>query len=317
MLILRTCTVDMESYDGFTWPESGPVSCDDWKPTKKCGNGLHGLPWGEGDGGLLNWRSDAKWLVVEADDEQVICFNSKCKFPSGKVVFCGSRQEATQYIYTHGGAGKVIVGATITAGDRGAAIVGSHGTATVGSYGTATAGDCGTAIANHHGTATAGDDGTATVDWHGTATAGYHGTAAAGDRGTATAGCYGTATAGYRGTATAGRYGTATAGRYGTATAGFRGTATAGDDGTATAGSYGTVAAGYCGKATAGDHGTATAGSYGTVAAGKNGILQLAYYDGVRRRLATAYVGENGIKPNTKYKLNGNHEFVEVKQNNI
>lgn len=31
-----------------------------------------------------------------------------------------------------------------------------------------------------------------------------------------------------------------------------------------------------------------------------------------RTRLATAYVGENGIKANTPYRLDENHQFKEV-----
>ena len=121
----------------------------------------------------------------------------------------------------------------------------------------------------------------------GTATAGYNGTATAGD--------YGTATAGDRGTATAGDHGTATAGYRGTATAGSNGTATAGYNGTATAGDYGTATAGDRGTATAGDHGTATAGDHGTIC--------IRWWNQSRFRLAVGYVGENGIKPNTPYRV--------------
>ena len=136
--------------------------------------------------------------------------------------------------------------------------------------------------------------------------------ATAGNYGTVTAGDYGTATAGYNGTATAGYNGTATAGNCGTATAGYHGTATAGYHGTATAGDYGTATAGYNGTATAGNHGTATAGDYGTATAGNYGMLCIKYYDGSRYRMFTAYVGENGILPNVKYKLNKKQEFVKA-----
>jgi hypothetical protein len=145
-------------------------------------------------------------------------------------------------------------------------------------------------------------------------------TVCTGYRGTATAGNYGTATAGYRGTATAGNYGTATAGEGGTATAGYRGTATAGNYGTATAGEGGTATAGYRGTATAGYRGTATAGNYGTATAGEGGTatageggtLDVQWHDGKRYRRSVAYVGEGGIKPDTKYKLDAKGAFVEV-----
>ena len=152
-----------------------------------------------------------------------------------------------------------------------------------------------------------------TVCHYASVTAGDRGTATAGDAGTATAGDAGTATAGYGGTATAGDYGgTATAGDAGTATAGYGGTATAGDAGTATAGYGGTATAGDYGTATAGYHGTATAGYGGTATAGYGGILNLVHWDGRRRRIATAYVGEDGIQANVPYRLDERGVFVEA-----
>jgi hypothetical protein len=145
----------------------------------------------------------------------------------------------------------------------------------------------------------------------GTATAGDEGTATAGDRGTATAGDRGTATAGYRGTATAGNRGTATAGYEGTATAGDEGTATAGDEGTATAGDEGTATAGYRGTATAGNRGTATAGY--------EGIIILTYWDNDDKKYKRkmSFVGEDGLELNTSYRLDENHNFVEVENKEV
>ena len=94
-----------------------------------------------------------------------------------------------------------------------------------------------------------------------------------------------------------------------TANAGNSGTAIAGNRGTATACDYGTATVGICGTATAGNYGTASAGINGTAIAGDNGILNIKYWNG-RYRVATAYVGENGILPNVKYKLNKDHNFV-------
>lgn len=72
VLVLRTCAADMTSYGGFKWPESGPVKCSDWSPRAECGNGLHGLLWGVGDGSLVSWAEDAKWLVVEVPTDSVV-----------------------------------------------------------------------------------------------------------------------------------------------------------------------------------------------------------------------------------------------------
>jgi hypothetical protein len=206
--IMRTCNANMTSYGGFKWPRKGLVTCSDWEPTYKCGNGLHGLLNGEGDGSLLNWSGDAVWLVVMVEESAILSgqgdLTDKCKFPCGTVVFSGARDKAIAEMVKRGANLAKIVGGTATAGD--------YGTATAGDYGTATAGDRGTATAGDYGTATAGVGGTATAGVGGTATAGYRGTATAGDKGTATAGVGGTATAGDYGTATAGYYGTATAG---------------------------------------------------------------------------------------------------------
>ena len=124
----------------------------------------------------------------------------------------------------------------------------------------------------------------------------------------------GTASAGYSGKATAGIDGTATAGDEGTATAGDWGTATAGDWGTAIAGIDGTASAGYEGTATTCDYGTASAGKYGTVSAGEEGIIEIEYYDDKKGRIRkkTGYIGEDGLRPGVKYKLDEDHKFVEA-----
>ena len=84
--------------------------------------------------------------------------------------------------------------------------------------------------------------------------------------------------------------------------------------GTATVGDYGTATVGYKGTATVGNSGIATVGEYGTVTGGENAELRIRWYDygADRDRTAIAYVGENGIKPNTPYRLNDEHQFVEV-----
>ena len=125
-----------------------------------------------------------------------------------------------------------------------------------------------------------------------------------GDHGTATAGHAGTATAGHAGTATAGEYCMATAGNSGTATAGNSGTATAGHAGTATAGNFGTATAGHCGTATAGHCGTATAGV--------GGIIRIRRWDGNRNRDVVGYIGEDGLQPNTPYRLDAEGRFVKA-----
>jgi hypothetical protein len=275
-LMLRTCNPDGTSHNGFQWPKSGLVKCPDWSAVPKCGNGLHGLLWGEGDGFMLNWKPGAVWLVVRIKESEIVHINGKIKVPKGFVEFFGCRADAVSLLQKYAPAGKTIIGGTATAGDGGTATAGYRGTATAGDRGTATAGD--------RGTATAGDEGTATAGDEGTAIAGGRGTATAGDRGTATAGDEGTATAGYRGTAIAGDGGTATAGVRGTATAGDRGTATAGVGGTATAGDGGCISILYC--------------------IGSSPKLLRAVFK----------VGENGLEPNQPYQVNGKGEPLKVSE---
>ncbi|WP_199914108.1 hypothetical protein [Pseudomonas aeruginosa] len=220
-LVLRTCSADLTSHGGFQWPDKigAVVEAPDWKKDNKCGHGLHGWLFGQGDHDCSSTvgDADAKWLVVEVGLSDMIALGGKEKFPRCTIRHIGDRASATQFLIANEprAAGVAVIGATLQAGDKELCQVGAYGTATAGDWGTATAGD--------EGTATAGN-------W-GTATAGYKGTATAGDEGTATAGNWGTATAGDWGTATAGYKGTATAGDWGTATAGYKGTATAGEKG--------------------------------------------------------------------------------------
>jgi hypothetical protein len=79
VLVLRSCRPDgaccSDGHGGkpaFVWPKSGPVACDDFDPSPRCGHGLHGLLWGEGQGRLLDWTEDAAWLVVEVLASEIV-----------------------------------------------------------------------------------------------------------------------------------------------------------------------------------------------------------------------------------------------------
>lgn len=202
-LVLRTCRADMTSSNGFVWPQAGGIAqAPDWNDLPECGQGLHGWLYGHGDYRCSNYRnSTAKWLVVEVESDSIVMLKGKCKFARGKVLFVGSKKDATDYLRTHEPRARegAVIGAQIIAGDHEIATVGDYGTATAGYMGTATAGDYGTATAGYMGTATAGGGGTATVGDYGMATAGDYGRATAGDEGTATVGDEGTATAGVKG----------------------------------------------------------------------------------------------------------------------
>jgi hypothetical protein len=146
-----------------------------------------------------------------------------------------------------------------------------------------------------------------------TVATGYYGHASA-------TGNYGHASAtGYSGYASAtGDYGHASAtGYYGHASAtGYYGHASAtGDYGhaSATGNSGHASATGDYGHASAtGDSGWSIGGYSAKVKADKNGALTLLWNDGKRPRVAVAYVGEDGIKPDTWYSLDSKGKFIEV-----
>ncbi len=122
--ILRTCAADMTSRGGFAWPREGSVEAPDWQPTTKCGAGLHGFLWGEGDGSLADWSADAVWIVARI--EEWIDLVGKAKFPRAEVVFSGSKDDAAAKLRGYGASG-AIVGGTATAGDGGTATAGDRG----------------------------------------------------------------------------------------------------------------------------------------------------------------------------------------------
>ena len=64
--------------------------------------------------------------------------------------------------------------------------------------------------------------------------------------------------------------------------------------------------------AASGENCVCVAASPGSTArAGAGGAIALTYYDGVRYRIAVAYVGENGIEPNVDYRVDAG-EFVKA-----
>ena len=93
-------------------------------------------------------------------------------------------------------------------------------------------------------------------------------------------------------------------GNSSTLTGGHRSSLTGGDESTLTGGNGSTLTGGNGSMLTGGDESTLTGGDCS--------ILQISYYYN-RKRIATAYVGEDGILPNVPYKLDSNYKFVEVK----
>ena len=65
---------------------------------------------------------------------------------------------------------------------------------------------------------------------------------------------------------------------------------------------------------TGGHYSTLTGGDGSTLTGGECSTLQVKWWDHVasRERIATAYVGEDGIEANTAYKLDDNHQFIKA-----
>ena len=231
--VLRTCSENMTSYDGFQWPREGEINCDDWSKESKCGNGLHGLLMGHGDGSLLHWDTTAKWLVVKVLAKDVVAIDKyKVKFPKGIIVYCGDRKGATDYIIAHGAEASKVVGAFITVGDD---AVGGGG---------------------------------------------YRATVSGGDRATVSGGDWSTVSGGYRATVNGGNGSTVSGGNWSTVSGG--------------------------------DWSTVSGGEWSTVSGGDRAILQVKWDDGIRFRIATAYVGEDGIEANVKYRVNNKGKFMKA-----
>ena len=104
VLVLRTCNPYMTSHNGFVWPRTGDVEAPDWDPKPECGNGLHGLLWGEGDWSLLRGELNAVWQVVEVDPADLVNIDSaKVKFRKGTVVYTGEMSKAITMVLCHQG----------------------------------------------------------------------------------------------------------------------------------------------------------------------------------------------------------------------
>ena len=137
-------------------------------------------------------------------------------------------------------------------------------------------------------------------------TGGNDSTLTGGDRSTLTGGQYSTLTGG--------DLSTLTGGDLSTLTGGYGSTLTGGDCSTLTGGQYSTLTGGQYSTLTGGQYSTLTGGDLSTLTGGEYSTLQIKWWDPLasRWRIATAYVGEDGIEANTAYKLDANHQFIKA-----
>ncbi|MDE1971469.1 MAG: hypothetical protein KGI50_07895 [Patescibacteria group bacterium] len=276
-LVLRCNASDMSSYGGFIWPGVGQVAeCPDWVPDTECGNGLHGWLYGHGDSSTSEYVGipDAKWLVVEVNEEDIIDLGRKVKFPRGIVRYVGDKAGATGYLTEHEprSANDAVIGLVKTVGNNQSVMGGNYSVLTGG----------------HHSILTGGN--------YSTLTGGY--------RSTLTGGHGSTLTGGLCSTLTGGHYSTLTGGHVSTLTGGDYSTLTGGDWSTLTGGDWSTLTGGHNSTLTGGDYSTLTGGDWSTLS------IKWFDYKTNRERISIAYVGEDGIEPNVAYKLDGQGKFI-------
>jgi hypothetical protein len=216
-LVLRCCKFDMSSKNGFVWPGVGGVAtAQDWIDNNECGNGLHGWLYGQGDHRTSDYFSmvDAKWLVVKVALADVRILGGKCKFPSGEVVFVGSRSEAAKYIIENEPqtANVAVIGAVLECGYNGVVQGGALSVLTGGNYATMTGGDSATMIGGYSATMTGGDGATMTGGDSATMIGDDSATMTGGNYAKMIGGNYATMIGGYSATMTGGNYAKMTGG---------------------------------------------------------------------------------------------------------
>jgi len=99
VLGFRTVGVDGISRNGFKWPRRGPVSCNNFLPTRECGSGLHFLKNGNGHidltslhdflGNGLNMQVLKVPLRTKDDKNNIISLGGKSKCKECEVLYTG------------------------------------------------------------------------------------------------------------------------------------------------------------------------------------------------------------------------------------
>lgn len=301
-LVLRTCASNMSSQNGFIWPESGEVEAPDWEPFPMCGNGLHGLLWGEGDGELLSWDPAAKWLVVEVEETEIIHLNGKVKFPRGNVVCCGDRVSATKFMHTYGIANAAICGMCQD--------YGSNSIATAGDYSSIRAGDGGRVVAGRHSTIESGNgsgvktgrDSIVITGGDSVVKTGGGSTVDTGGDSVVTTGRDSIVTTANDSMVDTGDRSIVDTGRDSIVNTGRDSMVKAGDEAGVVAGEEAIIESGIRSIIEAGDWSVVRAGRDSMVRAGKGSVIIIRYWD-KGGKVAVAIVGENGIEPDTWYKF--------------
>jgi hypothetical protein len=275
------------------------VECPNWDPKPECGNGLHGLAWGDGDWCLLSDADDAVWMVVRVASEDVVKIDdSKVKFRRGFVEYAGARGEAIDTILC----GAEAMSAAQQAARAWGATSGGYSTSASSGHSSkaASSGDSSTAASSGHSSkaASSGDSSKAASsgDYSTAASSGHSSTAASSGHSSTAASSGDSSKA-----ASSGHYSkAASSGHSSTA-------ASSGDSSKAASSGYSSkaVTSGHSSTAASSGHSgiAATIGHNGHAKAGPNGLVIVTYWVEAERRYRACVgnVGEGGILPDTWY----------------
>jgi hypothetical protein len=156
------------SHNGFQYPDVGGIAeAPDWAPTPRCGHGLHGLLWGEGDAAHYEQADSAKWLVCEVDLDETIDLNDKVKVRRCRVLFCGDRTGAIAMVQADPGSiGKKVNFGVSKAGHNSTVTGGYRSTVTGGHNSTVTGGHNSTVTGGYRSTVTGGDNSTISIRYY-------------------------------------------------------------------------------------------------------------------------------------------------------
>ena len=134
-----------------------------------------------------------------------------------------------------------------------------------------------------------------------------------GDESTVSGGHGSTVSGGHGSTVSGGDESTVSGGHGSTVSGGYGSTVSGGHRSRVSGGYRSQVSGGFGSQVSGGNWSRVSGGDGSTVSGGYRSVLTLSYYDGLRRRLVTRYVGEDGIIANTAYRLNDANEFEVVK----
>jgi len=326
VLVLRTCDEKLQSHKGFQWPDTGHVAAPDWDPAPECGHGLHGLLEGEGNWDLLDWAGTAKALIVSVARASIVPLGGKVKFPAGEVLEVLPLASAICRLVCDGAKiAAMVQGAATKKGKKSSQLAASGDysrLAASGYYSQLAASGYYSQLAasgNSSQLAASGNSSQLAASGNSSrlAASGYSSRLAASGDSSRLA-----ASGDYSQLAASGYYSQlAASGDYSQLAA-------SGDSSRlAASGDYSQLAASgnssqlaasgdYSQLAASGKSSIVMAAAHGCAAsAGENGTIALSRWveSEKRYRVSVAYVGEEGIKPNTPYRLDDGGNFVEVK----